>query len=349
MSKKSLKWVVAIVLPLLLIMPFGWKWNFFKSCILHPSKTGITTLNFYDESRERPVVTEVWYPVDQSVPAKSAAGFWVRCDEARDAAISTQKKKYPLVIISHGNGADRFTISWLAEILAANGYIVAAMDHYGNTWNNKIPECYTRPWERPKDITFVIDQMLENPRFADKIDQKRIGFAGYSLGGATGIWVAGAVARAISDEELITACKKDLSHVVSHAVIEQTNFNEARESFADKRVSAFLLMAPALGWLFDESSLETVSSPVYIYGAEKDKEAPVETNAKLFAKKISKATLKIFPGDCDHYIFINNASQLGKRLLDPKLHEDRSTLGRNKIHEDIGKNAIDFFASHLSR
>src|ERR1700733_7232112 len=40
MRKKSLKWVAAIILPLLLIVPFGWKWNVFKSCILHPSKTG---------------------------------------------------------------------------------------------------------------------------------------------------------------------------------------------------------------------------------------------------------------------------------------------------------------------
>jgi len=349
MRKKGLKWVIAIALPLLLVLPLSLKWNFglFKSCILHPVKTGIATLNFYDAARERPVVTEIWYPVDLHAPAKSAAGFWVRCDEARDAPISAEKKKYPLVLLSHGNGADRFTISWLAEILAANGYIVAAMDHYGNTWNNKIPEYYTRPWERPKDISFVIDQMLANPLFGDKIDQKKIGFAGYSLGGATGIWVAGAVARDISDEEIINACKKDLTHVVPVEVIEETNFDEARYSFVDKRVSAFLLMAPALGWLFDEKSLETISLPIIIYGAEKDKVAPIESNAQLFAKKLSKATLKILPGDCDHYVFLNNASQLGKRLLDPKLHEDRTTLGRKKIHEDIGKHAVDFFASHL--
>ena len=195
MNKKNLKWILFIATPLILILPLSLKnfTKYFKTIVLEPTKTGISTLNFYDNSRDRPVVTEVWYPVDKNTPAKTAAGFWIRCDEARDAPISLQKSKYPLIIISHGSGGHRFDISWLAEILASNGYIVAAMDHFGNTWNNKIPEYYTRPWERPKDISFVIDQLLSSSHFKDKIDAKRIGFAGYSLGGTTGIWVSGGI------------------------------------------------------------------------------------------------------------------------------------------------------------
>lgn len=345
-----MKWILLIATPVFLLLPFSLGWDvtkYFRSIVLQPKKTGITTLDFYDASRERPIVTEVWYPVDKDAPAKSALGFWIRCDEARDAPISAQKKQYPLIILSHGSGGQRFDISWLAEILASNGYIVAAMDHYGNTWNNKIPESYTRPWERPRDISFVIDHLLTTSRFKDKIDEKRIGFAGYSLGGATGIWIAGAFAAAITDEQIIQSCQKDLDNTVPYHVIENTNFAEARNSFTDKRVKAFLLMAPALGWLFDENSLQAISSPIYIVGAEKDKIAPVETNAKLFAKKLSKATLSIIQGDADHYVFLNRASQLGKRLLEPRFSEDRSTLGRRKIHEDIGKNAIAFFNEQL--
>ncbi len=350
MNKKRLKWILFIATPLFLLLPFSLKSNFakyFRNIILEPQKTGISTLNFYDNSRERPVVTEVWYPVDKETPAKAAAGFWIRCDEARDAPISAQKTKYPLIIISHGSGGHRFDISWLAEILASNGYIVAAMDLFGNTCNNKIPEDFTRPWERPKDISFVIDQLLTSSHFKDKIDETRIGFAGYSLGGATGIWVAGAVASSISDEQLKQAVQKDLENTIPYYIIETTNYAEARHSFVDKRVNAFLLMAPALGWLFDETSLQAIASPILIVAAQKDKITPVETNAKIFAKRMSKATLRMVPGEADHYVFLNRASQLGKRLLEPRFSEDRSTLGRRKIHEDIGKNAIDFFDSQL--
>lgn len=350
MNKKYLKWILFVATPLFLLFPISFSKNFskyFKSIILQPSKTGIATLDFFDASRERPLVTEVWYPVDKDVPAKTAVGFWMRCDEARDAPLSAKKDKYPLIVISHGNAGDRFNISWLAEILAANGYIVAAMDHYGNTWNNKIPKYFTRPWERPKDISFVLDQLLTNSHFKDRINEKKIGFAGYSLGGTTGIWVAGALANQLSNEEIAKACQEDLANLVPLDTIQKTNFDEARCSFEDKRVKAFLLMAPALGWFFDQKSLQSIISPIFIFGAEKDKIAPIEFNAQIFAKQLSKATLKIVQGEADHYVFLNRVSKLGKRLLEPKLSEDHSTLGRKKIHEDIGKNAIEFFDSHL--
>lgn len=347
MIKKNLKWILFIATPLFLLLPFSLNFTkYFRSIILEPKKTGISTLNFFDESRMRPVVTEIWYPVDKETPAKASTGFWIRCDEARDAPISKRKSKYPLIILSHGSGGHRFDISWLAEILAANGFIVAAMDHFGNTWNNKIPEYFTRPWERPKDISFVLDQLLLSSHFKDKIDENRIGFAGYSLGGATGIWLAGAVASSLSDEQLKQGCQKDLD-TIPYYIIDETNFDEARRSFVDKRLSAFILMAPALGWLFDESSLQSIFTPMLIVGADKDKIAPMESNAKLFAKKLSKATLRVIPGEADHYVFLNRASQLGKRLLEPRFSEDRSTLGRRKIHEDLGKNAIEFFETHL--
>lgn len=350
MNKKRFKWILFIAIPVFLLLPFSLKRDlakYFRNITLEPKKTGIATLHFYDDSRNRPIVTEIWYPIDKDIPAKAAAGFWIRCDEARDAPISMQKKQYPLVILSHGSGGHRFDISWLAEILSANGYIVAAMDHYGNTWNNKIPEYFTRPWERPKDISFVIDHLLTSTRFKDRIDEKKIGFAGYSLGGSTGIWVAGAVAATISDEQIIEACRPDLENTVPYHILESTNFDEARLSFLDKRIGAFLLMAPALGWLFDETSLKAIATPIFIVAADKDKIAPAETNAKLFAQKLSKATLSMIPGEADHYVFLNRASQLGKRLLEPRFFEDRSTLGRRKIHEEIGKNAIEFFNSQL--
>ena len=69
------------------------------------------------------------YPNDPETPSINPLGMWVRCGEARDAALSN-KRNYPLVVLSHGHGGDRFDlIVWLAEVLAANGYIVASMDH----------------------------------------------------------------------------------------------------------------------------------------------------------------------------------------------------------------------------
>jgi predicted dienelactone hydrolase len=351
-KKKRLKWLFYLAAPLIvLILPIngGLKLSrYFKTINLQPQKTGITTFHFHDAERNRPIVTEVWYPIDANTPAKASSGFWLRCDEARDAPLSKKQSKYPLIVMSHGQSCDRFTNSWLAEILAANGYIVAAMDHYGNTWNNKIPELYAQPWERPKDISFVLDQILSTSQFKDRIDRTRIGFAGYSLGGGTGLWIAGAEANQIDLVQIKTNCQRDLADVVSPELIEQIDFNKARGSFRDRRFSAMVIMAPALGWLFEEDSLKRISIPIYIFAPEKDQVVPTESNAMIFAKKISRASLKILP-ETNHYVFLNRTTVIGKRFLEPKYCEDPTTIDRKKVHEEIAKNTVLFFDEHLQK
>lgn len=351
MHKKHLKWFFYLATPLIiLLLPFSSGFHlsrYFKTIVLQPQKTGIATFHYFDQARNRPVITEVWYPVDRDIPAQPPSGFWLRCDEARDAPLSRKKSKYPLIILSHGSGGDRYTISWLAEVLAANGYIAAAMDHYGNTWNNKIPENYARPWERPKDITFALDQLLTNSPFKDRIDQSKIGFAGYSLGGATGLWVAGAQAGTVDIENIHKHCLKDIGDVVPMSVLEKIDFKQVEGSFIDKRISAMVLMAPALGWLFNSSSLESVRIPVFIFATEKDQVVPLESNAKVFAKKLARASLKIFPGEADHYVFLGRVSVVGRRFLDPKYCMDHVSIDRQKVHDEISKSSVLFFDEEL--
>lgn len=351
MRKIRLKWFFYFAAPLIVFfVPYSGVLNkYFSTITLQPQKTGISTLNFFDESRSRPVITEVWYPVDRDEPALPSPGFWLRCDESREAPLSAKKSKYPLIMMSHGSGADRYTISWLAEILVANGYIVAAMDHYGNTWNNKIPEYYARPWERPKDVTFALDNLLETPKFKDRVDAERIGFAGYSLGGATGIWIAGAQASLTDLEKIKRNSLRDLGEIVPMKMIETIDFTPAEASYLDERISAMVLMAPALGWLFEERSLEKIGIPVYIFAAESDDIAPTENNAMVYANNISRASLKVFTGQANHYVFLNRATAIGKRFLDPKYYSDPGSVNRKKVHDEIAKKSVVFFNDQLKK
>lgn len=348
MFNKRLKWLFYLATPLIAFLPFTGIVNVtkvFKKIILHPQKTGITTLNLYDETRDRLLPTEIWYPIDPHIPARASSGVWVRCDEARDAPLSHKQTRYPLIVISHGSGGDRFNISWLAEVLAANGYIVAAMDHFGNTWNNKIPECYAKPWERPKDVTFVLDHLLSDSPFKDKIDTHRIGFAGYSLGGATGIWIAGAKANETDIDQMKSFCSQELSEIVTPEVVEAVNFREACCSFFDPRFSSMFVMAPALGWLFEETSLKNIQIPIYIIAPEKDQIVPVEKNAKILAKSIASSSLMILNGEATHFVFLNRATVMGKRFLDSKYCEDPTSIDRKKIHQTLAKKAVEFFSN----
>lgn len=349
MRKKKIKWILFILPLVILYIPFRSHFldKYLKTIVLQPQKTGITTLNYYDAERNRPIVTELWYPVDSNCPAKAATGFWLRCDEARDAPLSQQKSKYPLIVMSHGSGGDRYNMSWLAEVLASNGYIVAAMDHYGNTWNNKIPEAYVSPWQRPKDISYVLDQLLQSSEFKDRIDPDKIGFAGYSLGGATGIWIAGAEASFMDISEAKENTIKDLGEKFPREVVDQIDFKQAGGSYKDPRICAIFLMAPALGWMFDEESLKKIDLPVFIVAPEKDAVVPTEKNAKVFASKIARAILKILPGDATHYVFLTRANAIGKRFLDPRYCMDPESIDRKQLHDELAEKSVRFFDDHL--
>jgi predicted dienelactone hydrolase len=318
-----------------------------KSITVNPQKTGITTICYFDQMRDRPLITEVWYPVEESTVAQPVAGVWLRCPEARDAPVKSSSRKYPLIMMSHGNGSDRMNCSWIAEILAANGFIVAAMDHHGNTWNNKIAECFVKIWERPIDVSFVIDQVLKDPRFGPHINAEKIGFVGYSLGGQTGVWMAGGKLDRFDKPVLNEIPADQIPNIVTQEVIDSIDFSPSKESYRDTRVSAFFLMAPALGDLFDVPSLESIEVPVYIVAPESDHIVPFETNAKFFATKMTKSIFTLIPGAANHYIFLNEVTKGGKMLLDKKLAFDPPSVDRKKVHHEVGLEAVQFFKSYL--
>ena len=126
------------------------------------------------------------YPIDENIKVRSPNGVWLNPLEARDAPLKKDSRKLPLILFSHGDGGSRLDLSWLMANLVGAGYIVASVDHHGNTWNLNLPAESLRRWERPKDISFVLRTLLNHPHFAAVIDSRRIGF-----GGLTGIWLAG--------------------------------------------------------------------------------------------------------------------------------------------------------------
>ncbi len=341
------RFIKSVIFCLVLFVPFtSCDRNANSAIILHPNKSGIMTVRFHDESRGRPLITEIWYPVDENTPAEQVQGLWLRCAEARDAPLKKSKSKYPLIVMSHGNGGDRLNTSWLAEILAANGFIVASMDHHGNTWNNKIAESYVKIWERPKDVSFIVDKLLEHELFGPKINPKKVGFIGYSIGGQTGIWIAGGEIPDFGKPVLDTIPVDQLPEAVNDMVVDSIDFSPAKQSYKDPRIAAVFVMAPALGYLFDFNSLQSINIPVHIVASEGDNITPLESSAKILAGKIKKAAFTLIPG-ANHYVYLNEASKGGKMLLDKKLASDPPNVDRSRVHEDIGQSAVRFFKSHL--
>src|SRR5205823_9387252 len=144
--------------------------------------------------RDRPLATAVWYPAALgSRESDWRVAFFNAGWNAQKAPLSAATTKRALIVLSHGTGGGAAGMAWLAETLAPNGYIVAAVNHHGNTAAARSDQLqgFILLWDRAGVTSALIDTLLADPQFGPHIDPSRIGVAGFSLGGYTALATVG--------------------------------------------------------------------------------------------------------------------------------------------------------------
>jgi predicted dienelactone hydrolase len=289
-----------------------------------PLKTGVTTRDFYDSSRSnwlgngpRPLRSVIWYPAGKGGRPEiinDSSQFTLPTTVIRDAKISDQRKRYPLIIISHGSQGNAQQMRWLGYYLASRGYIAVAINHNGSDEEERKTGLLSLSdfcmWERPKDISCVLDKMLKEAEFSDRIDTARIASAGFSLGGATAIWVAGAIFTieelAKNEPEPPAFLKPSINRLIELKKtdsIVSNSFKHSADSFRDNRIKAVFALSPAIGQGFTKEGLKSINIPVQIVAGDADIIAPIDRNAGHYAKNIPTARpLIILPGERGHYM-----------------------------------------------
>ena len=167
-----------------------------------PHPVGTRQFSWSDRSRNCTIPVDIWYPASSAHdgedfdPEKmSSFDFLFGPGKNTQNAVMNAKARsgtFPLVVFSHGYGGERRQSTFFYTHLASHGYVIAAMDHVGNTAVELLSgqaagdtESIKRLMQsRPVDTSFVIDQMLAGASDLD-IDADRIGMSGHSFGGWT--------------------------------------------------------------------------------------------------------------------------------------------------------------------
>ena len=278
----------------------------------HAYEAGWMQLQAAGATPDAPATTVALYYPTMAAPRAIAMGPF-----ALDVAIGGKPvdKVKALILLSHGIGGTELGHSVLAQALARNGYLVAALRHPGDNWQDrslmeKSPERYFD--ERPRQASRVIDAILADPEWKDRIASDgqgpRVGALGHSAGGYTVLALAGA--------------RPDLSRMRQHCQAEASEdpifcgigrsgtamppSPAAALSLKDERVRAVVALAPT-GVLLTAESLATVRSSTMIYEAELDRFLVPRFHAEWVAKNLPAANLHRVP-NAWHFAFMDTPS-----------------------------------------
>jgi len=290
------------------------------------------------------VIIELWYPVDFPIADTAPLeDVWIHPKESRNAPLSSNSQKYPLILLSHGHGGERRDRSWLAEHLVKANFIVASVDHYGNSHRTLDPVLTLQFWDRAKDISFAIDRLIDEPFLGGRLDQTRIGFTGYSLGGMTGLALAGGIVEKL--EESISKHSGRFPEISKEA-LAQVDFSQVHKPFRDPRIGAILLLAPA-NFIYRPEALKQIKVPIGLVSAINDEVLPFRDHAYPLIQHIVPVKLKVLRREISHYAFLNLSSEFGKKFLPVRVRSDPPCCDRSLVHRDIGRFAVDFFTDNL--
>lgn len=240
-----------------------------------------------------------------------------------------------VVVLSHGTGSAAEAMSWLAEPLAAAGFLAVAVDHHGNNYvDGFAPEGFAFWWERPRDLSFVLNHLATVGGLGP------VGAAGFSLGGYTAAALLGARVyparcRALVAGQLPFTPPSEFPTLLDHlrASLSAEEFaalpTVAGGDFSDGRVRAGLLLAPALGVLLDEASLAAVRCPVAVRWGGADDVTPPAENGHRYATLIPAADGESVGADVGHCAFVGG---------DP---------GGEAVRDRVAAEAVGFFTAHL--
>lgn len=333
---------------------------------------GMRSAHFQDPTRRnwsdsgaRPLETLIWYPATAGTQeADWEVAIFKAGHSAKGAAISASPAKLPLIVLSHGTGGAAMGLAWLGEALAANGYVVAAVNHHGNTAAES-----TQPlqgtlvwWDRPQDISVLIDRLLADPQWGSRIDASRIGVAGFSIGGYTALASVGARLssaqwqKVCTDATTASSCKlpPEVSSKFPEGEAERLLTKDQRvlnavihmdDDYRDRRIKAAFVIAPVVGMAMRHDSLGAITVPVQIVVGSDDDQAIPHFNAESIAKAIPNVKLDILP-KVTHYSFLPVCNDRGKNYV-KELCVDPSGVDREGLHKYVAIRAIEFFGQAL--
>jgi predicted dienelactone hydrolase len=255
-----------------------------------------------------PISVALYYPTQAQARPVAMGPFTVHV--AIQGPIDAKLKG--LIVLSHGRGGTEVGYTSIAEALARHGYLVAALRHPGDNFQDRslLQKSVSRYFsERPRDVSRVIDALLQDPEWKGRIaaDARgpRIGAVGHSAGGYTVLALAGAQPDLARNLAHCQEHGKDDPILCGIAARDRPLDREPRllPPLADPRVRAVVALSP-LAVTFSAESLAGIRVPTLVYAAERDRFLVPRFHAQWAASNVPGAEFRNVP-NAWHFAFMD--------------------------------------------
>lgn len=311
-----------------------------------------------------PIEANVWFPTTAPEVTQSFGPFAprvaLRAALAQPDAQLHPGGRFPLVLISHGTGANSLAHHTLAEALARAGFVAVSFTHPGdNHLDRSLVTDRRYFFERPRQIRHVLDAVLRHEDWAGVLDDQRIGALGHSAGG----YSVAALVGAEPDLERLRAHCQQATDDPSCALQDPRRFVQsprqsplalpetvtASGSLLDNRIRAALLMAPFAAGIRG-GSLAQSSATIRVLGAEHDEVLPHRYHFDYISAELAGAA---------HFAGAERAMGAGHMsFIVPFVPQWRSRMGevafdppgfdRVAFHERLSADVVAYFQQALA-
>lgn len=300
-----------------------------------------TEVDFINQQLNRPAKIKFWYQ-GGSKPCEATICLSQKQDSKRVA------------IISHGAFGSPREMNWLGYALASQGWVVAGIAHFGESWvygpETIDPSTVMRFWQRPQDVSFAIDSLSKTGLFNRSLETDKIIMLGHSSGGFTSLAMAGAnLESGKSEVYCATEVAKgdkgcDYGKHKKRKPMNKEMLNKVgllQSQMRDERVAIVIALDPALGHAASEASLESIKVPTLVLGSVENDFLPYNTHSKYYADHIQGANLVGIEQGAGHFVYIDKCDS-DRKVKGVSLCNDREGVNRKAIQKQILNHVFSF-------
>jgi predicted dienelactone hydrolase len=316
---------------------------------------GITYGSAYAPVRDRDVDFHIWYPATPGGRAITVGGNGVFYGTPAGRNAPHQSGRFPAVIISHGAGGNAGQFGWIASVLARAGFVVILPNHPGTTTGNASAEAAVRVWERPADVSAVLDEVTGGAETYPYIDPERISVLGFSAGGYTAMALSGA---RVDPDRLARFCDgsdhgmSDCAYLAHFGIdLHSFDLSPAGQDLRDPRIQSAVIVDPGIVATLTEDSLTKIDIPMLVINLGDQGAIPSGVDASHAAPLIPQARYRLDP-DATHFSFLAECKPAGPRILEKEgepdpLCDDAGGRSRADIHAELSVMIVGYLRDAL--